>query len=176
MQSYSELQSFSRQEIDQCGQGQLFGVGRPKLPIGHMLMFDRITSITSDGGAFGQGEIFGELDVDPDMWFFKCHFVDDPVMPGCLGLDALWQLLGFYLGWLGHPGKGRALGVGEVKFSGQVVPTTIKIAYKLSLKRVIARGSMVMGLADGFLYADEAKIYSAQDLRVGIFPDSLASN
>jgi 3-hydroxyacyl-[acyl-carrier protein] dehydratase/trans-2-decenoyl-[acyl-carrier protein] isomerase len=133
-----------------------------------MLMFDRIVKITEDGGAHGKGYLEAELDINPDLWFFQCHFINDPVMPGCLGLDAMWQLVGFFLGWSGAPGKGRALGVGEVKFTGQVTPKVKKLVYKIDLKRVIIR-KLVMGIGDGVLEADGKPIYEAKDLRVGLF-------
>ena len=131
-------------------------------------MMDRITTITSDGGQFGKGHIIAELDINPDLWFFACHFPGDPVMPGCLGLDAMWQLVGFFLGWSGHPGKGRALGVGEVKFTGQILPGASKVTYEIDLKRLIAR-TLVMGLADGVVRVDGRAIYHAKDLKVGLF-------
>jgi 3-hydroxyacyl-[acyl-carrier protein] dehydratase/trans-2-decenoyl-[acyl-carrier protein] isomerase len=131
-------------------------------------MFDRITSITNDGGAYGKGHVTAELDIHPDLWFFQCHFNNDPVMPGCLGLDAMWQLVGFYLGWIGGPGRGRALGVGEVKFTGQVTPSVKQVVYRIDLKRVINR-KLVMGIGDGILEADGKPIYEARDLRVGLF-------
>jgi 3-hydroxyacyl-[acyl-carrier protein] dehydratase/trans-2-decenoyl-[acyl-carrier protein] isomerase len=133
-----------------------------------MLMMDRITAIYKEGGLFGNGHVEAELDIDPSLWFFQCHFIGDPVMPGCLGLDAMWQLVGFFLGWSGAPGRGRALGVGEVKFSGQVTPNVKNLVYKIDLKRVIIR-KLVMGVADGVLIADGKPIYEAKDLRVGLF-------
>ena len=139
-----------------------------------MLMFDRITSIGRDGGAFGKGHVVAELDVRPDLWFFPCHFQGDPVMPGCLGLDALWQHVGFYLGRLGSPGRGRALGVGEVKFIDQVLPSVKKVVYGVDLKRVF-RGKLVLGIADGWLEADGKRIYEAKDLRVGLFKPETAA-
>lgn len=160
--------SFTYEELLQCGRGELFGKGNAQLPAPPMLMFDRITRISSTGGSFGKGEIIAELDIKPDLWFFGCHFIDDPVMPGCLGLDALWQLIGFYLGWLGGPGHGRALGSGEVKFTGQVMPDNKLVTYKLNLKRVIMR-KLFMGIADGQVLVDGETIYTANDLRVGLF-------
>ena len=146
----------------------MFGPGNAQLPVPPMLMFDRIVKITEDGGAHGKGYLEAELDINPDLWFFQCHFINDPVMPGCLGLDAMWQLVGFFLGWSGAPGKGRALGVGEVKFTGQVTPKVKKLVYKIDLKRVIIR-KLVMGIGDGVLEADGKVIYEAKDLRVGLF-------
>jgi 3-hydroxyacyl-[acyl-carrier protein] dehydratase/trans-2-decenoyl-[acyl-carrier protein] isomerase len=160
--------AYSYEDLLDCGHGKLFGPGNARLPLPPMLMFDRITKITDDGGEFGKGEIVAELDVNPDLWFFKCHFESDPVMPGCLGLDALWQLVGFFLGWSGGPGKGRALGVGEVKFSGQVLPTAKLVSYHLNLKRVILR-KLVMGIADGVMKVDGEPVYETKDLRVGLF-------
>ena len=146
----------------------MFGPGNAQLPLPPMLMFDRIILVTEDGGKYGNGQIIAELDVRPDLWFFKCHFEGDPVMPGCLGLDAMWQLVGFYLGWMGGPGRGRALGAGEVKFSGQVLPSGQKITYIIDLKRVIMR-KLVMGIADARMELDGREIYVANDLRVGLF-------
>jgi 3-hydroxyacyl-[acyl-carrier protein] dehydratase/trans-2-decenoyl-[acyl-carrier protein] isomerase len=160
--------SFTREELLQCGHGELFGPGNAQLPLPNMLMLDRIVKINDDGGAHGKGEIIAELDIYPDLWFFECHFPGDPVMPGCLGLDAIWQLVGFYLGWLGSPGRGRALGVGEVKFTGQVLPTANKVSYKIDLKRVITR-RLVMGIADAIVEVDDKQIYAMKDLRVGLF-------
>jgi 3-hydroxyacyl-[acyl-carrier protein] dehydratase/trans-2-decenoyl-[acyl-carrier protein] isomerase len=164
----TQQQSFSRDELADCGAGQLFGPGNAQLPVGKMLMLDRISHISSEGGAFGRGEIRAELDIHPDLWFFKCHFPGDPVMPGCLGLDAMWQLLGFFLGWRGNPGRGRALGSGEVKFTGQVLPSATRVSYQLDIKRVIER-KLVMGIADGSVAVDGRSIYQASDLRVGLF-------
>ena len=160
--------SFTKEELLKCGRGEMFGAGNAQLPLPPMLMFDRIVSITEDGGKYGNGQIVAELDINPDLWFFECHFTGDPVMPGCLGLDAMWQLVGFFLGWSGAPGRGRALGVGEVKFSGQVTPNVKKLVYKIDLKRVTIR-KLVMGVADGVLIADGKPIYEAKDLRVGLF-------
>ena len=160
--------SFDRDELLKCGYGELFGPGNAQLPVPNMLMLDRINLISDKGGAYGKGEIKAELDIDPDLWFFGCHFPGDPVMPGCLGLDAMWQLVGFYLGWMGHPGKGRALGVGEVKFTGQVLPTAKHVTYQIDIKRIIARG-LIMGIADGSVSVDGREIYTAKGLRVGLF-------
>jgi 3-hydroxyacyl-[acyl-carrier protein] dehydratase/trans-2-decenoyl-[acyl-carrier protein] isomerase len=148
--------------------GNLFGPGNAKLPIDNMLMLDRIAEINSDGGKASKGLILAELDIHPDLWFFDCHFPGDPVMPGCLGLDAMWQLVGFFLGWRGNPGRGRALGSGEVKFTGQILPTSKRVTYKIEMKRVIER-KLVMGIADGSVSVDGREIYTATDLRVGLF-------
>jgi len=160
--------SFDKEELIKCGYGELFGPGNAQLPIDNMLMMDRITHIADAGGQHGKGLIHAELDIKPDLWFFECHFPGDPVMPGCLGLDAMWQLVGFYLGWLGSPGHGRALGVGEVKFTGQVLPNAGIVKYTIDIKRVIAR-KLVLGIADGKLEVDGREIYTAKDLRVGLF-------
>ena len=160
--------SFSYEDLLACGRGELFGEGNAQLPLPPMLMFDRISEISEQGGEHGKGMIRAELDVKPDLWFFACHFKGDPVMPGCLGLDALWQMLGFFLGWLGAPGRGRALGMGEVKFSGQVLPTVKKVVYGIELKRVM-RSKLVLGIGDGWLSADGEVIYRASDLKVGLF-------
>jgi len=160
--------SFDYEDLLACGRGELFGAGNPQLPLPPMLMFDRITEISDEGGEHGKGLLRAELDVKPDLWFFLCHFKGDPVMPGCLGLDALWQMVGFFLGWLGASGKGRALGLGELKFSGQVLPSVKKIIYGIDLKRVM-RSKLVLGIADGWLSADGAVIYRALDLKVGLF-------
>ena len=160
--------SFNREQLLECGHGELFGPGNARLPLPNMLMFDSITHISGEGGAFGKGEIKAELLVKPDLWFFDCHFHGDPVMPGCLGLDAMWQLVGFYLGWMGGAGRGRALGVGDVKFRGQVLPTAKCVHYHLDLKRVILR-KLVMGIADATMDVDGKTIYEAKDLRVGLF-------
>ncbi|ALA17209.1 MULTISPECIES: 3-hydroxyacyl-[acyl-carrier-protein] dehydratase FabA [Chelatococcus] len=160
--------NFSYEELLACGRGELFGAGNAQLPLPPMLMFDRITAIAEEGGAHGKGLVRAELDVRPDLWFFGCHFKGDPVMPGCLGLDALWQMVGFFLGWLGSPGRGRALGVGEVKFVDQVLPTVKQVVYGVDLKRVF-RSKLVLGIADGWVEADGKRIYEAKDLRVGLF-------
>jgi len=160
--------SFSYEKLIECGKGLLFGEDNAQLPLPPMLMFDRIKDINKNGGEFSKGEIIAELDIKPDLWFFKCHFKNDPVMPGCLGLDAMWQLIGFYLGWLGQPGRGRALGVGEVKFTGQVLPTIRKVTYHISLKRLILR-KLILGVADGVLKADGNPIYVAKNMKVGLF-------
>jgi 3-hydroxyacyl-[acyl-carrier protein] dehydratase/trans-2-decenoyl-[acyl-carrier protein] isomerase len=161
-------ESYSREELELCGTGGLFGADTGKLPTGNMLMFDRIIEINDDGGLHGKGYIKAELDVNPKLWFFGCHFNDDPVMPGCLGLDALWQLSGFFLSWIGCKGKGRALGAGQVKFTGQVLPTAKLVTYTLNMKRVISR-RLSMVIADGIVSVDGRDIYSADDLRVGLF-------
>lgn len=166
--SFSDQNSFNKEELVDCGMGKLFGPGNAQLPIDNMLMLDRITKITKDGGLYGKGEIIAELDVHPDLWFFHCHFPGDPVMPGCLGLDAMWQLVGFFLGWKGNPGRGRALGAGEIKFTDQVLPSAKLVTYHLHLKRVIER-KLVMGIADGSVFVDGKEIYTASDLRVGLF-------
>lgn len=164
----SRPSSFSNDELLACGRGEMFGPGNAQLPLPPMLMISRITHISEEGGAHGKGELIAELDVTPDMWFFDCHFQGDPVMPGCLGLDAMWQLVGFYLGWMGGQGRGRALGCGEVKFTGQVLPTAKKITYRINLKRVILR-KLVMGIADAVMEVDGRAIYAGNDLRVGLF-------
>lgn len=160
--------SFSREELIACGEGKLFGPNTPRLPIGPMRMVDRITWISSSGGAHERGEVRAELDIDPSMWFFGCHFRGDPVMPGCLGLDAMWQLIGFFLTWSGHRGLGRALGVEEVRFFGQVLPQVKRVTYQIDIKRVIAR-KLIMVSGDGSLSADGQPIYTARGLRVGLF-------
>ena len=160
--------AYTKEELVACGMGDLFGPGNAQLPIDQMLMIDRIPHISSEGGEYDRGQIIAELDIHPDLWFFECHFPGDPVMPGCLGLDAMWQLVGFFLGWRGNPGKGRALGSGDVKFTGQVLPTAKRVEYKIQIKRVIKR-KLVMGIADGTVAVDGNVIYTAKDLRVGLF-------
>jgi len=160
--------AYDKEDLIKCGHGELFGPGNAQLPTDNMLMMDRITYISDKGGAHGKGLITAELDIKPELWFFECHFPGDPVMPGCLGLDAMWQMVGFYLGWLGNPGHGRALGVGEVKFTGQVLPDAKLVKYVIDVKRVITR-KLVLGIADGKLEVDGRKIYTARDLRVGLF-------
>ena len=164
----SSKSSYSYDELIACARGELFGEGNAQLPLPPMLMMDRITHIGEDGGDFGKGLIVAELDIKPDLWFFNCHFEGDPVMPGCLGLDAMWQLLGFYLGWKGGAGRGRALGCGDVKFSGQVLPSSKLLSYKINIKRVIMR-KLVMGIANASMEVDGREIYVGNDLRVGLF-------
>jgi len=161
--------SFSYDDLIQCGNGDLFGIGNAKLPLPPMLMFDRITKIDENDGEFKKGSLSAELDVKKDLWFFDCHFKDDPVMPGCLGLDAMWQLVGFFLGWLGNPGKGRALGVGTVKFTGEVLQNIKLVKYEIDMKKIMSPGGTTVGLANGVVYADEKKIYTAENLKVGLF-------
>ena len=160
--------SFDREQLLACARGELFGAGNAKLPAPPMLMFDRITEINEDGGSHGKGFIRAELDIRPDLWFFGCHFIDDPVMPGCLGVDAMWQLAGFYLPWLGEHGRGRALGVGEVKFTGQVLPSARVVSYEIDIRRVL-RGKLRLVIADGRTLVDGREIYTASNLRVGLF-------
>ena len=160
--------SFDREQLLACARGELFGAGNAKLPAPPMLMFDRITEISETGGSHGKGFIRAELDIRPDLWFFDCHFIDDPVMPGCLGVDAMWQLAGFYLPWLGEHGRGRALGVGEVKFTGQVLPGARIVSYEIDIRRVL-RGKLRLVIADGRTLVDGREIYTANSLRVGLF-------
>ncbi|WP_407048625.1 3-hydroxyacyl-[acyl-carrier-protein] dehydratase FabA [Methyloraptor flagellatus] len=160
--------SFEYEDLLACGRGELFGMGNAQLPLPPMLMFDRISEISETGGEHGKGCVRAELAIRPDLWFFPCHFQGDPVMPGCLGLDALWQMVGFFLGWLGSPGRGRALAVGEVKFTGQVLPTVKTVEYGVDFKRVM-RSKLVLGIADGWVKADGVEIYRASDLKVGLF-------
>jgi 3-hydroxyacyl-[acyl-carrier protein] dehydratase/trans-2-decenoyl-[acyl-carrier protein] isomerase len=164
----STQSSYSKEELLACSRGELFGDGNAQLPYPPMLMMDRITRITADGGQFGKGYMEAELDIHPDLWFFHCHFIKDPVMPGALGVDAMWQLVGYFLGWSGAPGRGRALGVGEVKFRGQVTPEVKKVTYKIDMKRTVMR-RLVLGIGNGVLEADGRVIYTATDLRVGTF-------
>ena len=161
--------SYNYEELISCGNGNLFGPGNAKLPLPPMLMFDRISEISENTGSFKKGSIKAELDVKENLWFFECHFKNDPVMPGCLGLDAMWQLVGFYLGWLGSPGKGRALGVSTVKFTGEVLKNVKMATYEIDIKKVLVKKGTTVGLANGILKADENKIYSAENLKVGLF-------
>ena len=173
MTHHQPKSSYTYQDLIACAKGELFGPGNAQLPLPPMLMFDRITHVSAEGGTHGKGQIVAELDIKPDLWFFQCHFQGDPVMPGCLGLDAVWQLLGFYLGWTGAPGSGRALGVGEVKFSGQVLPEAKKVTYRVNLKRVINR-KLVLGIGDGVVEVDGKVIYECNDLKVGLFENPRA--
>lgn len=166
--SFRDRNKFSKEELLACARGELFGDGNAQLPLPEMLMIDRITDISTEGGRHGHGRVVAELDIRPDQWFFACHFAGDPVMPGCLGLDAMWQLVGFFLGWTGGQGRGRALGAGEVKFTGQVTPGNRLVTYTIDVKRVIKR-KLVMGVADGRMDVDHKEIYVAKDLRVGLF-------
>ncbi len=160
--------NYNYEDLISCAKGELFGPGNAQLPMPPLLMFDKITNISSEGGSKNKGVIKAEMEIKPDLWFFDCHFIDDPVMPGCLGLDAMWQLLGFYLGWLGEKGRGRAISVGNVKFSGMILPQTKKLEYTINLKRVLT-SKLVLGIADGTLSADGEAIYEASDLRVALF-------
>lgn len=162
---------YTREELLDCGRLGFNGPGSAQLPTPPMLMFDRVTEITSTGGAYGKGRVVAELDVDPDLWFFECHFPGDPVMPGCLGLDALWQMVGFFLTWAQIPGRGRALGAGEVRFSGMVTPDAKKLRYEVEMRRVM-RKPLVLGVGDGAMFCDDQRIYDAKDLRVGLFSDA----
>ncbi|HEY7853287.1 MAG TPA: 3-hydroxyacyl-[acyl-carrier-protein] dehydratase FabA [Caulobacteraceae bacterium] len=159
---------FGYQDLLACARGEMFGPGNAQLPAPPMLMFDRVTHVDAEGGSMGKGQITAELDIHPGLWFFDCHFIGDPVMPGCLGLDAMWQLVGFFLAWRGAPGRGRAVGVGEVKFAGQVTPSVKRVVYRIDFKKVIIR-KLVMGVADGVMEADGKPIYEAKDLRVGLY-------
>ena len=161
--------SYSYNDLITCGNGGLFGPGNAKLPLPPMLMFDRITEINENNGTFNKGSLKAELDVKNDLWFFDCHFKEDPVMPGCLGLDAMWQLVGFYLGWLGNPGKGRALGVSTVKFTGEILQSVKNVRYEIDMKKIMSPGGTTVGLANGVVLADNKKIYSAESLKVGLF-------
>ncbi len=168
MSNVAQQTSFSYDDLIACAHGKLFGEGNAQLPLPPMLMFDRITRISDTGGAYDKGEVVAELDIKPDLWFFGCHFEGDPVMPGCLGLDAMWQLCGFFLGWIRAPGRGRALGVGEVKFSGTVIPSVKKVTYQVDIKRIILR-KLKLGIADGVMKADGEPVYQVKDMRVGVF-------
>ena len=168
------IHSFNKNDLLACSRGELFCFFNSQLPAPNMLMFDRITDIQNEGGEHGLGYVKAELDITKDLWFFSCHFPGDPVMPGCLGLDAMWQLVGFFLGWRGGPGKGRALGVGKVKFKGEVLDTAKIVTYEINLKKIIERGSLIMGVADGKVYCDNQHIYTAEDLQVGLIPPAKA--
>ncbi|MEM0909035.1 MAG: 3-hydroxyacyl-[acyl-carrier-protein] dehydratase FabA [Pseudomonadota bacterium] len=170
MMNFTRRSRYEYDDLLACGRGELFGPGNAQLPLPPMLMFDRISHVSEDGGANGKGEIRAELEVREDLWFFPCHFKGDPVMPGCLGLDALWQMLGFFLGWLGAPGRGRALSVGTVKFTGMVEPSVKLVQYGIDLKRV-RRAALTLGIADGWVKADDQEVFKAEDLRVGLFKD-----
>ena len=163
--------SFDKQALIDCGMNGYAGPGTAQLPVPPMLMFDRITSITDTGGKHGKGQVIAELDITDDLWFFECHFPGDPVMPGCLGLDAMWQAVGYWLGWSGSPGKGRALGVGDVRFTGEITPETKLVRYEIDIRRV-RRGRLVLGIANGRVYADDEEIYTAKDMRVGLVEKS----
>jgi 3-hydroxyacyl-[acyl-carrier protein] dehydratase/trans-2-decenoyl-[acyl-carrier protein] isomerase len=167
-QSVERKSSYSLEELLECAHGRLFGPGNARLPLPPMLMFDRITKIIDTGGKYGKGQVVAELDIHPNLWFFPCHFENDPVMPGCLGLDALWQMLGFFLGWMGLPGRGRALSTGAVKFSGEVLPSAKKVVYQVDIKKLISR-RLGLGIADGVVHVDGEPIYEAADIRVGVF-------
>jgi len=168
LENVTRQHTYSRDELLAAGHGELLGPETPRLPTPNMLMIDRITNISDEGGRYGKGELAAELDIRPDLWFFSCHFVGDPVMPGCLGLDALWQLVGLYLGWVGFEGKGRALGVKEVKFRGQILPTAKLVEYHIDIQRVLT-GKLMMAIADGTVSVDGRQIYTARGLRVGVF-------
>ena len=162
---FYEKNSYNYDDLIRCGNGELFGPGNAKLPLPPMLMFDRITEINENSGSFNKGSLKAELDVKNELWFFECHFKEDPVMPGCLGLDAMWQLVGFYLGWLGNPGRGRALGVGTVKFTGEVIKSVKNVRYEIEMKKIMSPGGTTVGLANGLVFADDKKIYSAESLK-----------
>lgn len=168
MSNFVQKSSYNKEELLACSRGEMFGPGNAQLPAPNMLMLDRITHVSKEGGAYGKGELVAELDIHPDLWFFDCHFPGDPVMPGCLGLDAMWQLLGYFLAWKGNPGRGRALGCGEVKFTGQILPTNKKVTYHIQMSRLVER-KLVMGIGDGTVSVDGREIYTAKDLRVGLF-------
>lgn len=168
MHTANRKSSYAYEELIACAHGKMFGPGNAQLPLPDMLMVDRIIDINETGGSYGKGQLVAELDIKPDLWFFGCHFEGDPVMPGCLGLDAMWQLVGFYLGWVGAPGRGRALGAGEVKFTGQVTPNNKLVTYRINIKRIIQR-KLNMGIADGIMEIDGREIYTASSLRVGLF-------
>jgi len=167
-ETFVRKDSYTLAELIDCGHGRLFGPGNARLPLPPMLMFERIIKIDDTGGAYGKGQIIAEMDVKPDLWFFNCHFESDPVMPGCLGLDAMWQLVGFFLGWMGLPGKGRAISTGAIKLKGEVVPTVRRLTWYIDIKKLISR-KMGLGIADGIMKADDQIVYEAQDLRVGVF-------
>ena len=169
--TFEQKSSYSYEEILTCGEGKMFGPGNPQLPLPPMLMFDRITNVSTEGGAYGNGVIEAEFDINPDIWFFDCHFKGDPVMPGCLGLDAVWQLLGFYLGWKGELGSGRALGLGELKLSEQITPDTKLVKYVVDIKRVMS-GKLVLGIGDGTVYADGEVACKVSGMKVGLFDNS----
>ena len=169
--SFNPKNRYNKKELVSCSEGFLFGDKNGRLPRDNMLMFDRINSIKKTGGEFNKGEILAELKIKPNLWFFGCHFKDDPVMPGCLGLDAMWQLIGFFLCWLGNPGKGRALGVAEVKFRGQVLPSANKVLYKINMKRILQQ-KLTVGIGNGSMEVDGRIIYQAKGLRVGLFEDT----
>ena len=167
--TFTPQNQYSKKDLIACGDGELFGIGNGRLPSDQMLMFDEIESIFDSGGVHDNGHIKASLNINPKLWFFDCHFREDPVMPGCLGLDAMWQLVGFYLGWLGNPGRGRALGVSTVKFTGEVLKNVKMATYEIDMKRILIKGETTVGLANGILCADGKKIYSAENLKVGLF-------
>ena len=171
MKTFSPQKSYEKEEILDCAEGNLFGPSNGRLPTPNMLMFDRITEIDNSNGKYNKGRIIAELDIDPSLWFFDCHFKGDPVMPGCLGLDAMWQLVGFYLCWLGNPGKGRALGSSEIKFFGQVLPTAKKVTFEIDMKRVLNL-DLTVGIGEGSMSVDGREIYTAKGLKVGLFEDT----